>query len=166
MACGDLPPIPDIEIPEVPSIGVPEVPVFFNPPPSFGLPSLLVNFHPNLFDILILLWLIWQGLPFGTNPTPSQKNDALKDLFDWTQANETNSSPIDGYVVDAPSNFEVYSLVPFVKAIDLDATFNMIRRRYDNPNDSVFELIFGYVNDDLRNQYKNYKFDNRTMTRV
>ena len=166
MACRDLPDVPDLEIPKIPDLEIPPKPSFQFNPPTFGLPGFLTNFHPNVFDILILLWLIWQGRSFGSAASNSDKQDALESLNLWLAGNQTESGagPVD---TDATS-IEVYAVSPFVRTVDLNSVFDMINRQYDDPDDSTFEIIFG--DKDLGNLYKNkfkdYNFNGRKLTRV
>tara|TARA_R110001606_G_scaffold16031_2_gene64956 strand:- start:4089 stop:4595 length:507 start_codon:yes stop_codon:yes gene_type:complete len=168
MACGDLPDIdlPKIEkptVPKVPGVSIPEYPVDL-----FPLVPLVPNFHLNIFDITILLYMLFNGLPLSSyNTYNAFARDQILDLM----ANPTSASPDFPdplYANVALTKIEISSNAAFVKGANVtqDNIFDMLNRNYDEVGCELLEIMFGYCDTELQVAFNNYKHDSRKLQRV
>lgn len=170
MSCGDLPPIPEIEVPEVPNVNAPQV-------SNFGLPSwptipLYPNFHLNVFDIMILLWILFNSGSLGdfNGMSDQDKQDAINDILNNTSGADNFDAPRYSDFKEIPT-IHIKSLVPFIKGPNYDNIYDSIYRNYGNdPSDGVFEMIFNTNDPDvlsnLKEEFDNYNYSGLKLTRV
>jgi hypothetical protein len=170
MACGDLPDIdlPKIEkptVPKVPGVSIPEYPVDL-----FPLIPLVPNFHPNMFDVAILLIFLFK-FPTKTladyQGLSDQDREGYFDLFiNSTSASPDFKDPL--YSNLASSKIEISSRAAFVKGANVtqDNIFDMLNRNYDEVGCELLEIMFGYCDTDLQVAFNNYKHDSRKLQRV
>lgn len=171
MACGDLPDLPDINIPtsalpdppEVPGVTVPKY-----PEDLFPLIALVPNFHPNMFDVAILLLFLFQGKDLDEYQGLSNADrEGYFNLFiDSTSASPDFKDPL--YANVALTKIEISSRVAFVKGANVtqDNIFDMLNRNYDEVGCELLEIMFGYCDTDLKVAFNNYKHDSRKLQRV
>ena len=175
MACGDLPPIPEIKKPDEPKVGIPSGSIpSISPFVSFPTVPMFPGFHLNAFDIMIILWIILGMIPnSGVAAQPAfnvmseaTKTSAVQGILDRTSASLDFDDPKYPDVPEIPQII-IKAPAAWVKAnVTQDILFNMLKRRYDDVGCPLLELTFGYCDAELLKDFKNYKFTGRKLRRI
>ncbi len=128
-----LPGLPDIKIPNASLPNLPDLDLSF---PSFGLPDIFFNWHPNLCDLLILIYIIYLLLSGSTNPNPSL-DETMQWVSDITSSSTYfgNSNDTDVNISPAYTQISVVAFRPKVYPHDRDLIMKSIYDNYDSNNE-------------------------------
>tara|TARA_R110001592_G_scaffold105734_5_gene297342 strand:- start:1294 stop:1806 length:513 start_codon:yes stop_codon:yes gene_type:complete len=170
MACGDLPPIPEIKIPDEPKLGLPSGSIpSISPFVSFPTIPMYPGFHLNAFDITVLLWMLFRGggnLDNYNSKTEAQKATMIAEITSATSAALDFDDPKYPDVPEIPQII-IKAPAAWVKAnATQDILLDMVKRRYDGCSVPLLELTFGYCDDELLKDCKNYKPTRRKLRRI
>lgn len=163
------------------NVDPPRFPSFPNLP---GYGTLFKNFHLNLYDILMILFILWSFWKTGRRkgePGAVEAPNNLNDFLDYIKEMQNEFSGVtSAYSNDININiinenttatsFDVYVLTPLVYPEDKVNRFISIYNNYDNNNDyvngndqqAIMELMFGrqFTDgefNDLYSEYRNLK---------
>tara|TARA_R110001606_G_scaffold88448_5_gene199264 strand:- start:11560 stop:12138 length:579 start_codon:yes stop_codon:yes gene_type:complete len=134
-------------LPDLPSLpGLPKIPVFDpslpNLPkfslkyPSFSLPDILLNWHPNLCDLLILIYILY--LFINGNPAP---NPTLDEAQVWITSITSGSdyfglsNDVDVLQPMASFDINIESFTAKVYPHDRDLIMKSIYENFDSNNE-------------------------------
>lgn len=151
-----------------------------------GIPSFMLSFHPNLFDILYILFFILKWLKRKKRPKKAKNrkeyfdgiNSILKE-FDFIFSEEYNRV---GHIIPSLEIevIEPEEIIVSLRGGNKNKIFEMIHNRYDSNNEldeindfakeAIFELSFNnYPTEDINKlilEYENFKKNGYTSGKL
>lgn len=151
------------ENPTTSAINIPAIP---------SLPEFLLNWHPNLFDILMILWMLWSWFKTGTKPNLPADRDEY-DLYvsnmitAMTSATSSFNTQLASYGINSPTYVTITAPNVQVWPMDKNDIFESIFDAYDSNNNfnnlplndinAIFDLSFSGIDIDFNELYNEYK---------
>lgn len=133
-----IPGLPDIKIP---SPTLPNIREYDTSYPSLGIPSILLNWHPNLCDLLILIFILWLIFFGDWQPGDPLPNPTLAETNAWVESITSasdyfgQSNDLDVNIRPAYSKISIRSLRAKVYPYDRDLIMKSIYDNYDSNNE-------------------------------
>ena len=146
MSCFKIPGLPKFNLDiSIPDIDIPDpFPINIGLPfPGISFPTWLLNFHPNLCDLIMLFFLLFLLL---TGKGPGEMNPSLEEAVEFIQ-NLTSASDFFGQnedrlseVTTARTDITFKSLDILIRPIDTDKILESIDRNFDVDSMSIYEI--------------------------